>query len=69
MCNRPDEEFWKSSLTKVLYVINKRVDKEIEDKNFYIGLFKSIGSKMQFIKVSNEPVEKDIYVDSFNEML
>ena len=54
MCNRTDEEFWQSSLTKVLYVINKRVDKEVEDKNFHIGLFKSIGSSMPFINISNK---------------
>ena len=67
----PEEDFWQSSLSKVLYVIKKSTEEEIENKNFEIGLFKSIGARgLNFIKLNNkENKSKDVYVDSFDDML
>lgn len=66
-CNRQEQEFWNSSLSKVLYVIEKNIEDELEYKNFKIALFRSLGSNIPFIHTKEK--EKDVYADSFDDLL
>lgn len=59
--------FWSSSLSKVLYVIEKRTEEVINEKNFNIALCKALGGRIGFIKTQGK--EQDVYVDSFDDLL
>lgn len=61
-----EQEFWRSSLKKVLFTIEKLNEKEIADKNFYIALANGLGAKILYLKNENNKTE---YIDSFDEVL
>lgn len=68
---RSEEEFLSSTLGKVVWAINKHRSSDIGEKNILVDLFRSIGSKYPYFKdtIQNQKKEKDVYVDSFNDML